>query len=133
MAIFLYRNWPEIRKSEIPLSEFCLVSGDWGKLGIPNLTRMSIMKCYWMLQNAGVTAFTLSELLREKQQWKISQSRLGLNVCPDFFSQVRKRYDNKTELILKFMMSSTGKKIIAITILTKSQEVKYISQWNLLT
>ena len=77
-----------------------------------------------MLQNARVTAFTLSELLREKQQWKVSQSRLGLNVCPDFFSQVKKRCDKKTELILRFMMSSTGKKIIPITILTKSQEVK---------
>ena len=76
-----------------------------------------------MSQNARVTAFTLSELLRKKKQWKIPQPRLGLNVCPDFFSQVRKRYDKKTELILRFM-SSTGKKIIAITILTKSQEVK---------
>ena len=26
------------------------------------------MKCYWMLQNAKVTAFTVSELLRENQQ-----------------------------------------------------------------
>ena len=24
------RNWPEIRKSEIPTSEFCPVSADWG-------------------------------------------------------------------------------------------------------
>ena len=62
------RDWPEIRKSEIPPSEFCPISGDWGKLGIPNLARMSLMKCYWMLQNARVTAFTVSKLLRENQQ-----------------------------------------------------------------
>ena len=27
------------------------------------------IKCYWMLQNVRVTAFIISELLREKQQW----------------------------------------------------------------
>ena len=60
------RDWPEIRKSEIPQSEFCPISGDWGKLRIPNLARMSLIKCYWMLQNARVTGFTISELLRGK-------------------------------------------------------------------
>ena len=40
------RDWPEIRKSEIPPSEFCPISGDWGKLGIPNLARMPLMKLY---------------------------------------------------------------------------------------
>ena len=62
------RNWPEVQKSEIPPSEFCLISEDWGKLDIPNLARMSLIKCYWMLQNARVTALTVSELLRENQQ-----------------------------------------------------------------
>ena len=62
------RDWPEIRKSEIPPSEFCPISGDWGKLGIPNLARMSLIKYYWMLQNARVTAFTISELLRKNQE-----------------------------------------------------------------
>ena len=28
---------------------------------------MSLMKCYWMLQNAKATAFTVFELLRENQ------------------------------------------------------------------
>ena len=59
------RDWPEIRKSEIPPSEFCPISGDWGKLWIPNLARMSLIECYWMLQNSSVTAFTVFELLRE--------------------------------------------------------------------
>ena len=61
------RDWPEIRKSEIPPSEFCPISGDWGKLWIPNLARMSLIECYWMLQNSRVTAFTVLELLRENQ------------------------------------------------------------------
>ena len=62
------RNWPEVRKSEIPTSEFCSISRDWGKLGIPNLAQTSLIKCYWMLQNAWVTALTVSELLQEYQQ-----------------------------------------------------------------
>ena len=61
------RDWPEIRKSEIPPSEFCPISGDWGELWIPNLARMSLIECYWMLQNSRVTAFTIFELLRENQ------------------------------------------------------------------
>ena len=62
------RDWPEIRKLEIPSSEFCPISEDWGGLRIPNLSRVSLMKCYWMLQNDRATAFTISELLRENQQ-----------------------------------------------------------------
>ena len=61
------RDWPETRKSEIPPSEFCLISGDWDKLWIPNLARMSLIECYWMLHNYRVTAFTVFELLRENQ------------------------------------------------------------------
>ena len=61
------RDWPEIRKSEIPPSEFCPISGDWDKLWIPNLARMSLIECYLMLQNSRVTAFTIFEFLRENQ------------------------------------------------------------------
>ena len=62
------RDWPEIWKSEIPMSKFGPISGDWNKLGIPTLVRMSLTKCYWILQNANVTSFIVSELLRENQQ-----------------------------------------------------------------
>ena len=36
-----------------------------------NMAQMSIMKSYWMLQNIRATAFTVSELLKEKQQVKL--------------------------------------------------------------
>ena len=39
------RDWPEILKSEIPPSEFCLISGDWGELGIPTLAWVFLIKC----------------------------------------------------------------------------------------
>ena len=61
----LTRN-PEIRKT--PPSEFFSISGIWGKLGIPNLMQIFLIKCYLMLQNAMVTAFTVFELLTENQQ-----------------------------------------------------------------
>ena len=51
------------------LSELCRISVDWCKLVIPDSTQMSLVKCYWMLQNAMVTGCTVSELLKENQQW----------------------------------------------------------------
>ena len=39
------RSWSEIWKSEITPSAFCPISGDWGKLRIPNLPKMSLTKC----------------------------------------------------------------------------------------
>ena len=60
--------WSWIQKSEIPTSEFFPISGEWDELGIPNLARMFLLKSFlWMLQNAIVTAFTVFELLRERQ------------------------------------------------------------------
>ena len=62
------RDWSEIGKSKILAPLICQISGDWGKTGIINLARMYLMKIYWMLQNDRVTAFTVSQLLRENQQ-----------------------------------------------------------------
>ena len=45
---WLTRN-PKIENIE--KSEFSLISRDWGKLGMSNLARMLLMKCYRMLQN----------------------------------------------------------------------------------
>ena len=67
-VMIIFFDWPEIWKSEIPPSEFHPISGDWSKLAIPKLAWVSLIKCYWMLQNTTVIAFTVSELLRENQQ-----------------------------------------------------------------
>ena len=61
-------DWPEIRKLEIPSSEFCPISEDWGKLGVPNLAETPLIKCCWVLRNTRVAAFTVSKLLRKNQQ-----------------------------------------------------------------
>ena len=84
-------DWPEIRKSETPPSEFFPISEEWGELWVPHLARMSLIECYWMLPNSRVTAFTALELLRENQLGgggKItpSPSRLWLNLRPFLIS-----------------------------------------------
>ena len=61
------KDWREIWKSEIPPSEFCPISAGWGKSGVPNLSRMSLRKCYWMLEKCQGYSFYLSDLLRENQ------------------------------------------------------------------
>ena len=61
MTIFLYKGLT--RNPETGNIPF------WDTLGIPNLAWMSLMKCYWILQNARVAALTVFELLRENQQW----------------------------------------------------------------
>ena len=77
------RDWPEIRKSEIPPCEFCSISGDWCELWTPSLARMSLTECYWMLQNSRVTAFTVFEFLKENQLGGVKlptpSIRLGLH------------------------------------------------------
>ena len=66
MAISFYKGLA--RNPEIPPFEFCPITWDRGELRIPHLTQMFIMKCYWMLHDAKVTALTVSELLRENKQ-----------------------------------------------------------------
>ena len=61
------KDWPEVRKLEIPPSEFCPIPEDWAKLWIPNFARMSLTEFHWMLQISRVTAFTVFELLKENQ------------------------------------------------------------------
>ena len=62
------KDWPEIRKWEILLPEFCPLSRDWGRLGIPNLAQLSLIKNYCMLQKFQASTFTISELIWENQQ-----------------------------------------------------------------
>ena len=68
MIVFFYtgliRN-PESRDNPVWV---CPISVDWNKLGIPNLVQMFLINCSWMLYNARVISFTVSELLRENLQ-----------------------------------------------------------------
>ena len=62
MIIFLYKDFT---KNLTRNPEFRPIFKDWGKLEIADLAQMPLMNCYLMLQNARVTAFIVSELLRE--------------------------------------------------------------------
>ena len=68
MTIFFYKGLS--RNPEIGNTSVWVLRNiwRWGKLWIPNLARMSLIECYWMLQNSKVTAFTALELLRKNQQ-----------------------------------------------------------------
>ena len=79
MTILVYKGL--IRNPEN--IEFYPIPGDWNELLIPNLAGMSLMKCYWMLQNARVTAFTVSEVFMENQQGGIKLRSLHPSQYPD--------------------------------------------------
>ena len=66
MTIFLYKGWT--RNPEIGNTPVWVLANIWrlGWVRIPNFAQISPMKFYWILQK--VTAFTVSELLRENQQ-----------------------------------------------------------------
>ena len=67
MTIFSYKRLTRNPEIQISSSGFCQISGDWGKLEIPNLARIFLKKCYKKLKSTRVPAFTVSELLRENQ------------------------------------------------------------------
>ena len=98
---------------EIPLSEFCKISGDWGDSGIPNLARVFLMKCYWMLQNAKVTAFTVSKLLSKNE----IPPRLGLNLGS---WEIRKYQENFQTSQNDSLVPSSPAKIKILLKLTKN-------------
>ena len=68
ITIFVYKGLTG--NSEIGNTSVCVlpIAGDWDELGILSFAQMSLIKCYWMLQNARVLAFTVFDLLRENQQ-----------------------------------------------------------------
>ena len=84
--ISFIKDWPEIMKPEIPLSEFCEISGEWGVLGIPYLVQMSLIKllnaakcqsysfyCFWVINGkpaVGVKLFPPPRLGLIKEKGK---------------------------------------------------------------
>ena len=117
---FLIRDWPEIRKLEIHPLEFCSISGVWGKFEMSNLTRLFLIKCYWMLQNARVTAFTVSELLRENQQ------RVKLVPPLPIYIRVKPLFDlylARVYFMLRFLCKKSSIISITFPLLKTSEEL----------
>ena len=106
---YFIRDWPEIRKSEIPLSGFFSISGDGGKLRIPNLARMSLIEYYWMQQHARVCRFCCFWVIKGKTsgEWGVGKitptpPRLGLKRHEEIWSKnVASRYD--VRILLKYI------------------------------
>ena len=96
------RDWPEIWTSEIPASEFWAISGDWCKLWVLNVARMSLIECYWELENSRVKAFTIFKLFRENQ---LPQPRLGLNSDKQLWNYYSPYYSTRHWKIAKYALS----------------------------
>ena len=58
------------RNSEIGNTPVCVLPNIWrlGQVRELHFARIFLIKCYWMLQNVRVLAFTVSDLLMENQQ-----------------------------------------------------------------
>ena len=69
MTISIYKALTRNLEIGIPPPEFCPNSGDWGELGIPHSARMSLIKCYWMLQNVRVNSFYRFWVIKGKPTW----------------------------------------------------------------
>ena len=66
MTIFLYKGFDQKSGNwKYPPSEVCTITGDCGKLEIPNLAWMFLMKIYLLLQNV---RFTICIVYKWKQQ-----------------------------------------------------------------
>ena len=79
-VMLTFKDWPETQKSEISTSEFCPISGDWSELGIPNSARMSLMKCYWMLQMQDYSVYRFWVIKGKLLRVKISKKGALLRV-----------------------------------------------------
>ena len=76
MIIFFYKELT--RNLEIRNTPLWFLPNIWRLREVrdTNLLRMSLIKCYWMFQNAKVTAVTVSELLRKNQQgWNFTRGK----------------------------------------------------------
>ena len=69
MRISFYKGLT--RSSEIGNTPVSVLPNIWrlGQKRIWNLARTFLIKCYWILRNARLTAFTVSNLLKKNQQW----------------------------------------------------------------
>ena len=47
---FFIRDWPEIRKSEIPMSEFCPIPGEWCKLPYAAKCQVYSFYRFWVIK-----------------------------------------------------------------------------------
>ena len=61
MTIFFYKGLSRNLEIGNTPSDFCPISGDWGKLWIQNLVQVYPVEYYWMLQISRITAFMVFE------------------------------------------------------------------------
>ena len=94
---------------------------------------MSLMK-RWMLQNTRITAFTISELLRENTHWE--EGQITVQLCSQFFETCRYLtkclFQNKINgtwlLLIKMLKTSwltSCENVVRLKKISKLHELKY--------
>ena len=89
-----------LRKHAMKIINFILWYYANDILGLPNLARMSLMKCCRMLQNAKVTASIISELLKENQQGEGVEG-YKINLPPKLGLSGNSRSYQKMQILIK--------------------------------
>ena len=97
------------------------MSGDWGQSGIPHLARVGLMKCYYMLQNARVTAFTVSEFLTENHQ-------IGGKIIPP--TQIRINRISKNKHFFVKNISENVVETLVLDLFLFFKKALYESKWS---
>ena len=108
------RDWPETWKSEIPSSEIFPTFEDWGKVWIQNFARMSVIKCYWMLQ---IYRFKVRFLRKGKTNCGGAGGGKVTRPNPPFTTQIRIKFRNTnssrntywamfSSFIIRYLLSS---------------------------
>ena len=79
MTTFFIRDWPEIRKSKIPPSKFCSISGGWDELEIPNFAQNVSKEMLVKTEKCQGYSFYCFWVVKGKPTGRINPSpRLGL-------------------------------------------------------
>ena len=72
MAIFFYKVFNRNLEIGNTRYEFFPISGEWGKLGIPNLARMSLVKRYNAAKCQGYSLYRFLVIKGKPQRGKVT-------------------------------------------------------------
>ena len=88
---------------------------------------MSLIKCYWMLQNVRVTAFTVSELIRENQK-VVVKVKLPPPPSPHTSRLRFFKYFNDTSFSTPFLPSAA---VLPVIFCLNLNETLLLATWKL--
>ena len=102
----MQRILTEIRKLKRPLSQFCPMFRGWGKLGIPNLARVSLLSSGYVVVKLQILSF-LSYLETTNRVGKFTHPIMLLKTQKHKYFQINQqiKYHNDFKLVLLLFFS----------------------------